>query len=993
MRTKFYLLLIAFVATVGSVWAANVGDTFQDPNGPLRFTVLADGNTVQVAANGTKNSASFYSGDIVVPATVVDNVDPLKTYNVVGVGFEAFRYNVDLTSVVLPEGITYLSNGAFRDCSNLKTINFPEGLITFEYGVFAGCTVLESFILPNSVVDLGDTGGTVFSNCKNIKNVTLSKNMTVIRPYTFNNCHSLNSVTIKHAENVVLAENAAFRQVEVFNPITVYVPHHLLESYKATPEWTALSHIILEADPTETAKVIKIEIDGQDITTTDATSDVETVGQLVLTFDRPMHTVGTVTGSAGGMFGVPVSNGNTLEINYENLKGRTSGYSLVFDNFRISEFMNETIISTTSSFTTGAPFPYPTTIDVSSALRSATITTTFSLDMDVTEGTVEFVEGVGSVANTSWDGTKYTISLSGLTPETTYKVNFSGFKSTVTEGGKVAFDFEQQFVTNALPVLPKYSVTIESLAGITLERKTAGTHPVDEGGSFGFGATADARGYSVIVYVDGTEHPTTSDNFYLIEDIRGNKTVTFKLVAGTYNEESVVGGITINGEPLDDKKTDFPEEGKIVITFNDDADTNVSGEVIIDGKEVPGTWGTDSNGNPTYTIDYAVTGDGEHTIKIEGFGGDGETHTFTTGGGSGNNGNGGKIVIDGSTPDLGGGFPPTGEIVVYPPVVTYPETPTVTIDGETVTGSWEKDEDGKDIYVVGYDDLEDGEHTIIIDGEEFTFEIDGENGNGGNTGGGGKVVIDGSSPDLGGGFPPSGEIVIYPPVVTYPETPSVTIDGKEVSGTWETDEDGKPIYVIDYKDLEDGEHTIIIDGEEFIFEIDGKNGNGGNTGGGGKVVIDDTTPPNLPGEFPGDGEIVVYPPVVTYPNIPSVTIDGKEVVPGGTWGTDDDGKPIFVIEYEGLEDGEHTIVVNGKEYTFTVKNGGATSNDVLSVAKVTASYGTVTIDAPKSSTVYVVSLSGSVVYNAKVTGTVTVNVPAGIYVVVVDGTATKIVVR
>ena len=166
----------------------------------------------------------------------------------------------------------------------------------------------------------------------------------------------------------------------------------------------------------------------------------------------------------------------------------------------------------------------------------------------------------------------------------------------------------------------------------------------------------------------------------------------------------------------------------------------------------------------------------------------------------------------------------------------------------------------------------------------------------------------------------------------------------------------------------------------------------GLPGGPGQIIIDENSPSDLPGTFPPTGEIIVYPPVVEPGTDPSVTIDGEEVP--GRWDTDEDGNPIFVIDYDNLEDGEHTLVIGDKEYTFTTnKNGGATSNDVLSTAKVIAGYGNITIETPKSATVQVVSFSGSVVYNAKVTGTTTVNVPAGIYAVVVDGTVAKVVVR
>ena len=168
---------------------------------------------------------------------------------------------------------------------------------------------------------------------------------------------------------------------------------------------------------------------------------------------------------------------------------------------------------------------------------------------------------------------------------------------------------------------------------------------------------------------------------------------------------------------------------------------------------------------------------------------------------------------------------------------------------------------------------------------------------------------------------------------------------------------------------------------------------GDDNNSGGQVIIDENTPSDIPGTLPPTGEIIVYPPVVEPGTDPSVTIDGEEVP--GRWDTDEDGNPIFVIDYDNLEDGKHTLVIGDKEYTFTTdKNaGGATSNDVLSTAKVIAGYGNITIETPNAATVQVVSFSGSVVYNAKVTGTVAVNVQAGIYAVVVDGTVTKVVVR
>ena len=881
MRTKIYLLLIALVTTIGSVWGQASAVQVADGNGLyyLLDRPVAGEATVGYDPAFTGYDINHYglrppfntvanvytSSSVTIPTTISKDG---ATYRVTTIGSWAFAGSA-LTSVIIPEGIETLNIASFSFCESLETVRLPTTLKSIAYSSFRGSVKLRTITMPNDGVyfkvrdnlllnGAGDElvlyppGRTdteytlpndltlsldhhVFQYATHLEKVILHDGVTKIPNSCFINCFNLTEVIIPSSVTEIDSyafEGTAIRTIDIPESVTylgfgVFTGCEELQSVNILSSDIIFGNRLFNNCPSlesitvlgEIPPVTWVDIFGDSSTTTDITNIT-------------LH--------------IPKGAGDNYNIYPWNTLG------IISDDFYLVIYKNEGVTYLTETYPASAEY----------RLTEPTTPTRTGYTFD------GWYDASGKVI--PFDATKY------------------GINNTITA----------RWAAITLPppvVVPTYTITIESLAGVTVNKPEGGT--VDEGRPFSFTATPDA-GYTVTVYVNRTEHAPASDNFYLIEGIDEDKTVTFAL-AGTYAEGSVVGGITINGEPLDDKKTDFSEEGKIVITFNDDADTNVSGKVIIDGKEVSGTWGTDSNGNPTYTIDYAVTGDGEHTIKIEGFGGDGETHTFTTGGGSGNNNNnntGGKIVIDGSTPDLGGGFPPTGEIVVYPPVVTYPETPTVTIDGEDVTG------------------------------------------------------------------------------------------------TWETDEDGNPIYVIDYN-LEDGGHTIVIDGEEFTFEIDGNgvNGNNGNTGG--KVVIDETTPPNLPGEFPGGGIIVVCPPVINYPEIPSVTIDGKEVVPGGTWGTDDNGKPIFVIEYEDLEDGEHTIVVNGKEYTFTVKNGGATSNTILSTTKVVAGNGTISVSVAQPTLVQIVSISGAVVYSANVASETVVSLAQGLYIVKAGASSVKVVVR
>jgi Listeria/Bacterioides repeat len=782
MRTKFYLLLIALVTSVCSVWGqvVSIGGVRYEKDGTTALVVgkyepgivaengivtilkevLFTGDTEPTPVVGTRG-VCFRWTDPVKEVTILADLKRMDPYMFYGCGnlekvtiegavevfgLYAFGLCVKLTSIVIPEGVTVLHHQSFGRNGLTGTVSISSTVEFLEQSVFGG-SLIEAFD-----VDINN------QHYKAVDGVIFSKDGKTLVAYP---AGKGSSYTIPSGVEII--GDGAFQYNTTLTEIII--PEGVTHIGPAAFHTTSLTSVLLP----ESLENIGVQ----------AFADCA----LLIEVSIPA---------------------NVNKIDNSAFRNNTSLETVIFNGETIPEFGVDI-----------APFIgcdnlefiyVPSNSDDYDDLDPST-------DLGITGITPQVVSGItvdfdSNGGNLNIPQKVFNTATAVKEPAVPSRAGFI-FSGWYNNGTKWSFS---QLVTASMtltaewneillaPVVPTYTITITPLAGVSVNKPEGGT--VNEGRSFSFTTTANANGYRVIVYVNGKEHAPTSDNFYLIEGITEDKTVTFALTAGTSNDDSIVGGITINGEPLDDKKTDFPEEGKIVITFNDDADTSVSGKVIIDGKEVSGTWGTDSNGNPTYTIDYAVTGDGEHTIKIEGFGGDGETHTFTTGGGSGNNTSGGKVVID------------------------------------------------------------------------------------------------------------------------------------------------------------------------------------------------DTTPPVIPGEFPGDGEIVVYPPVVAPGTTPEVIIDGEKVVPGGTWGTDDDGKPIFEIEYEGLEDGEYTIVVNGKEYTFTVKNGGgATSNDVLSTAKITAAYGTVTIETPSAAIVQVVSLSGSVVYNANVTGTVTVNVPAGIYVVVVDGVSTKIVVR
>lgn len=75
----------------------------------INYNILdAEAKTVAVTAK-----TDGYSGDVVIPATVEYRE---TLYSVVEIGSSAFQTGVNLTSVVIPEGVTSIGNYAFNLC-------------------------------------------------------------------------------------------------------------------------------------------------------------------------------------------------------------------------------------------------------------------------------------------------------------------------------------------------------------------------------------------------------------------------------------------------------------------------------------------------------------------------------------------------------------------------------------------------------------------------------------------------------------------------------------------------------------------------------------------------------------------------------------------------------------------------------------------------------------------------------------------------------------
>lgn len=92
-----------------------------------------------------------------------------------------------LKTVVVTGGETIGAN-AFYECSNLTTLILPEGLTSIGNSAFYNCTGLTTIVLPDSLTNIGSDA---FVWCYNLSSITIPKNVRRIESGAFSGCYKL----------------------------------------------------------------------------------------------------------------------------------------------------------------------------------------------------------------------------------------------------------------------------------------------------------------------------------------------------------------------------------------------------------------------------------------------------------------------------------------------------------------------------------------------------------------------------------------------------------------------------------------------------------------------------------------------------------------------------------------------------------------------------------------------------------------------------------
>lgn len=138
------------------------------------------------------------------------------------IGKRAFFKCKNITSVIIPEGLTNIGFGAFMYCQELTSIVIPNSITKIDENAFRSCGKLSSIVIPDSVSEIGEQA---FAYCESLFSAIISNKVKCIENGTFAECSSLKSVIIPN--DVKIIGESAFYNCE--NLSSILIPSSVVE--------------------------------------------------------------------------------------------------------------------------------------------------------------------------------------------------------------------------------------------------------------------------------------------------------------------------------------------------------------------------------------------------------------------------------------------------------------------------------------------------------------------------------------------------------------------------------------------------------------------------------------------------------------------------------------------------------------------------------------------------------------------------------------------
>lgn len=211
----------------------------------ISATIEAGATEIRLSGEISEDTINMISEALKKNSSKKLAVDLSQTTGLTTIDYTAFKDCSNLTSVNIPSSVTFIDWEAFSGCTSLAEltvsesnvtyksyenciytkdgksfvmaakaltgVTFLEGVTFIEERAFYDCSNLNSVTIPNSVTEIKDSA---FYYCRNLKSVSISDSVTLMDDTIFEDCTSLTELTVsesnetyKSYENCIYTKN------------------------------------------------------------------------------------------------------------------------------------------------------------------------------------------------------------------------------------------------------------------------------------------------------------------------------------------------------------------------------------------------------------------------------------------------------------------------------------------------------------------------------------------------------------------------------------------------------------------------------------------------------------------------------------------------------------------------------------------------------------------------------------------------------------------
>lgn len=178
MKKYLAILLALVMLAICGICLAEDAEILTD--GDYNYSILEDG------------TARIHQYDTFNDKTTVRIPEKLGGKQVTELGEWSFS-GCTAATVVIPEGVKVIGEGAFAFCDALENITIPKSVTAIGTSAFEDCASLTSVTIPGAVEELSDQA---FIGCSSLTSAVLGEGMTIIGTNALHACYALETINL-----------------------------------------------------------------------------------------------------------------------------------------------------------------------------------------------------------------------------------------------------------------------------------------------------------------------------------------------------------------------------------------------------------------------------------------------------------------------------------------------------------------------------------------------------------------------------------------------------------------------------------------------------------------------------------------------------------------------------------------------------------------------------------------------------------------------------